>query len=117
MVGIVLLIPIWSDSLTLDCCSGIDEVLDTLATPLVVTPLDIFVLVVMEKVLLEGSEELTDMACMLVVEDWWLSDISELGFDVGAVLVTPSLFTVLRKIHTYIWSEMHTQIICGLLEE
>ena len=92
--GIVLLIPIWSDSLTLDCCSGIDEVLDTLATPLVVTPLDIFVLVVMEKVLLEGSEELTDMACMLVVEDWWLSDISELGFDVGAVLVTPSLFTV-----------------------
>ena len=67
-----LLIPIWSASLMLDCCSDIDDVLDTLlATPLVVTPLDIIlVLVVMAKVLLEGSEELTDMACMLVVEDW-----------------------------------------------
>ena len=77
----------------LDRCSDIDEVLDTLlATPLVVTPLDIIlVLVVMAKVLLEGSEELTDMVCMLVVEDWWSSDISEFGFDVGAVLVTPSL--------------------------
>ena len=74
--------------------SAVDKVLDTLLpTPLVVTPLDIIlVLVVMTKVLLEGSEELTDMTCMLVVEDWWLSDISEFGFDVGAVLVTPSLF-------------------------
>ena len=72
----------------LDCCSDVDDVLDTLlATPLVVTPLDILVLVVMAKVLLEGSEELTDMACMLVVEDWWLYDISEFGFDVGVVLV------------------------------
>ena len=41
-------------------------------------------LVVMEKVLLEGSEELTDMAGILVVEDWWLSEF------VGAIL---SLFT------------------------
>ena len=74
----------------LDCCSDVDDILDTLlATPLVVTPLDILVLVVMAKVLLEGSEELTDMACMLVVEDWWLSDISEFGFIIGAVLVTP----------------------------
>ena len=75
----------------LDCCTDVDDVLDTLlATPLVVTPLDIIlVLVVMAKVLLEGSEELTDMACMLVVEDWWLSDISEFGFIIGAVLVTP----------------------------
>ena len=92
--AIVLLVPIWSDSLTLDGCSSIDDVLDTLAIPLVVTPLNVFVLVVIEKALLEGSEELTDMACMLIVEDWWLSDISKFGFDVGAVLVTPSLFTV-----------------------
>ena len=48
----------------------------------------------MEKVLLEGSEELTDMACMLVVEDWWLSNISKLGSDVGAVLVSLSLLIV-----------------------
>ena len=77
----------------LDCCNDVDDVLDTLlATPLVVTPLDIIlVLVVMPKVLLDGSEELTDMACMLVVEDWWLSDISEFGFDVGAILVTSSV--------------------------
>ena len=77
----------------LDCCSDIDDVLDTLlATPLVVTPLDIIlVLVVMAKVLLEGSEELTNMACMFVVEDWWLYDISEFGFIIGAVLVTPSV--------------------------
>ena len=80
----------------LDCCSGVDEVLDTLlAIPFVVTPLDIILLllVMMANVLLEGSEELTDTACMLAVEDWWLSDISVFGFDVGAVLVTPSLFT------------------------
>ena len=79
----------------LDCCSGVDEVLDTLlATPLVVIPLDIILLlVVIANVLLEGSEELTDTACMLVVEDWWLSDISVFGFDVGAVMVTPSLLT------------------------
>ena len=77
----------------LDCCSDIDDILDTLlATPLVVTPLDIIlVLVVMAKVLLEGSEKLTDMACMLVVENWWLFGISEFGFDVEAVLVTPSI--------------------------
>ena len=65
----------------LDCCSDIDDVLV------------ILVLVVMVKVLLEGSEELTDKACMLVAEDWWLSDISEFGFDIGAVLVTPVAWT------------------------
>ena len=54
----------------------------------------ILVLVVMTKVLVEGSDELTDMACMLVVEDWWLSIISKFGFDAVAVLVTPSLLTV-----------------------
>ena len=76
----ILFIVIWSDSLILDCCSDGDDLLDTLlATPLVVTPLDIIlVLVLMAKVLLEGSDELTDMACMLAVEDWWLSDILEL---------------------------------------
>ena len=59
------------------------------------TPLDIIlVLVLMAKVLLEGSDELTDMACMLAVEDWWLSDISKFELDAVAVLVTPSLLTV-----------------------
>ena len=45
----------------------------------------------MAKVLLEGSD---DMAYMLAVEDWWLSDISKFGFDAVAVLVTPSLLMV-----------------------
>ena len=88
---------ICSDSLILDCCTGVDVVLDTLlTTPLAVMPLGIIlvVLAVMAKVLLEGSEELTEMACMLAVEDWWLSDISELGFDAGAMLVTSSLLTI-----------------------
>ena len=89
----VPLMTIWSDSVMLDCCSGVDEVLDILlATPLVVTPLDIILLlVVMANVLLEGSERLTNTACMLVVEDWWLSDISVFEFDVGAILVIPLL--------------------------
>ena len=58
------------------------------------TPLDIIlVLVLMAKVLLERSDELTDMVCILAVEYWWLFDIS-IGIDAVAVLVTPSLLTV-----------------------
>ena len=99
----VPLIPNWSASLTLDACTGVDVVLDMLlATPLVVAPLDIILvlLVVMDKELLEGNDEPTDMLAAVEEEDWKLSNISGFGFDMGALVDIPSLLTAYNDIVT-----------------